>query len=941
MTIKILYGRSKMDNLFAYLGALGSIDSLLNKNGQLTDIWGESDSGCIFKKNDTVTAEKLAATVLDKFNFADFNMVLPEVDKLKNRMLDLIRNKEKEWHQNIDTLFAHQFSEEKELSFKKDIVKFILPDFYEITENTDNIFDLDPNVEEKYDCYIQLIHYCENPNEDHNIEYFINQIIKEDLELSEELIPESEYKIDNDNTIAFIDNNSITILQNLYAYIHTPLTFENCEELKNLLKQFVSVKINIYYRQAYDSFYNPYSNKYQKILPFDEISEPCLSVLDLKVYFNTITKLLNNDVKCQKEFDNMFRQMQHYLNIQDKFNKSVKEALRDDLTFLMITSWEYTNSLYQLKIRNESYNKKTAYIMAFNNNPKEKKFYLKKYISYSGDKIVKANQDRQNFILNMSDSSDKKVLNDLLNRNEQKNILGRKSPLYEYKTAKTVLPHFIRRNYDGKTNEREVLMHSLYDIGTILGLIGVSTTLKNPYLYPINLPDIDLIDDIKKRYNGKFEGFELPGNNSESNATTETSKDKTGLSLKQRLPKHQQYLAHVLGKKLRNEWDVEKNKDIPKPKAGWLRSNEKVWWKCNFCGHEWQDSIVNRTVSGTGCPKCKKAYTNIADFLDAFHCVPIAAHDSQFSADNVIQKCKDMAENESNKRKQSSIDFLNTITQEKLAVIGQYMIERFVNGCLLSKAYQCKNQSPLQKYLKNCKRTPDQDDFQDFIGFYLDDVIDKLIILPLPRTRLFVLDYLEKYILEQTNLNTMKAKKEGWTPEYISHNFGMLTKSIRTIIKQWLEVTVPVHVLYFHYLATSYDLTIDSVEYYKVLYNNEKYHFYNYVTDTNNKLDINQAILSKYKMQSIHELSTEKNNFFNRYTKRFYNYFVEETLRINTFYSFDKQLDVFKLRHKNKTFCSLTTKDELSDALLFTGNLYLKFKDNNNEEHIYLAKTTD
>ena len=33
-------------------------------------------------------------------------------------------------------------------------------------------------------------------------------------------------------------------------------------------------------------------------------------------------------------------------------------------------------------------------------------------------------------------------------------------------------------------------------------------------------------------------------------------------------------------------------------------SGLKPWWRCGECGHEWQASVSNRTVRGTGCPVC-------------------------------------------------------------------------------------------------------------------------------------------------------------------------------------------------------------------------------------------------------------------------------------------------------------------------------------------------
>lgn len=49
------------------------------------------------------------------------------------------------------------------------------------------------------------------------------------------------------------------------------------------------------------------------------------------------------------------------------------------------------------------------------------------------------------------------------------------------------------------------------------------------------------------------------------------------------------------------EWNDEKS--ITNFTKG---SNYKAKWRCRFCGHEWQASIVHRTHSSAGCPECAK-----------------------------------------------------------------------------------------------------------------------------------------------------------------------------------------------------------------------------------------------------------------------------------------------------------------------------------------------
>lgn len=52
---------------------------------------------------------------------------------------------------------------------------------------------------------------------------------------------------------------------------------------------------------------------------------------------------------------------------------------------------------------------------------------------------------------------------------------------------------------------------------------------------------------------------------------------------------------------LLEDWNYEKNASGPDCYTN--GSDEKVWWKCHICGHEWQERIANRH-HGRGCPKC-------------------------------------------------------------------------------------------------------------------------------------------------------------------------------------------------------------------------------------------------------------------------------------------------------------------------------------------------
>ncbi len=52
---------------------------------------------------------------------------------------------------------------------------------------------------------------------------------------------------------------------------------------------------------------------------------------------------------------------------------------------------------------------------------------------------------------------------------------------------------------------------------------------------------------------------------------------------------------------LAEEWNYEKNEGL-KPEQVFYKSDKRVWWVCNICGHVWRTTI-NHRYYGTGCPK--------------------------------------------------------------------------------------------------------------------------------------------------------------------------------------------------------------------------------------------------------------------------------------------------------------------------------------------------
>ena len=59
---------------------------------------------------------------------------------------------------------------------------------------------------------------------------------------------------------------------------------------------------------------------------------------------------------------------------------------------------------------------------------------------------------------------------------------------------------------------------------------------------------------------------------------------------------------------LAKEWHPTKNGNLIVNDVS-ASSNKKVWWKCSFCGNEWQ-STVNHRTDERGCPKCSKSGTS-------------------------------------------------------------------------------------------------------------------------------------------------------------------------------------------------------------------------------------------------------------------------------------------------------------------------------------------
>ena len=54
------------------------------------------------------------------------------------------------------------------------------------------------------------------------------------------------------------------------------------------------------------------------------------------------------------------------------------------------------------------------------------------------------------------------------------------------------------------------------------------------------------------------------------------------------------------------DWNYGKNGNLT-PEMFGINSNDRVWWRCHKCGHEWQTTIIHRGGKrNSGCPECSK-----------------------------------------------------------------------------------------------------------------------------------------------------------------------------------------------------------------------------------------------------------------------------------------------------------------------------------------------
>ena len=772
-----------MDNIFAYLGKLGSEEVLKGKDSQkvIINLFKDCNYTDEYSDNETVSAENVADTVIKNLHNYSFGLVFSKKKDIKEFINGMV----------LKGLLT------------KDIIL-----------NGTSLFDYDN--QEKSGQSQDIVSKAENMLNNLDDPGFLINLIS----------PDGRDKLKNllNNLVTSIKDRAVSI--NHYDNI----LLENAKKCTDTVLRSSSYYISDDVWHMNDSDW--LSCEYKNTL-FNGVSIPSIKTAKLIYDQSALYKTLSRH--------------------EDKFNKAVLPAAYKELHLLMIGNWEYAQSLYRLRIKNGSKGKKSEYISVFDREQRD----IKKIVELGKMKLRDSSKVNTLPIiggaLGMATATTTLPIAGSvfgvaaavgglagvlgLTEKDIKKKEEEKRNLFLFNTD--LLPQFIRRIYDRKDRgdiieqandckkpiQRNALMHSLYDIGPVLGLIGGHKVKYNPYL-------LDISD-------------------------SEPAKGKS--------------LA-------------------------------------------WTPSVSN--------------------FLNNYHCVPFKTGGCDFSAQEVLKKCKTLAS--ANNKSGKELAFLNEVTPEKLSVLGQFMTERFVHGCLLSKAYDCFNGFPAKSYIQYVEA--------------MNRVIEKLMILPMPRTRLYILDYLisfldefkphegEKKVLPSGKEISFPAPKkfgeEDRSPETALQEWKLLCDGIREFIKVWTEIVIPLHVLYFHFLAISHNLNVETKDFFSKMVND--YNFYE-VNEKTERVDVSPQFCTEFNLQSIETLETDgmqkfrpfyqtldidvmkKGSPFDEFSKTFYKYFKRETGRICFYYNFEIQLDSYLKGYPQKSLASLSSTEELKKALLFDG----------------------
>ena len=753
-----------MDNIFAYLGGLGCRDALFNKDSILDNAWDGIDIEALMKHIHIMKPEERQNRLKELFRKAraDDTLMPPDTDNGPYFV------QAEELADKVKSIFPDKDSLALRLTAEKPTHEELLRAIMATREFALDLFLRYHNQSIK-DMMLHLAGKC-----------FGNTIGNDELLTFMQTLkaafddPFSIYN--NERTKAYAD-----LKDTVFHYIENIRMRERDAGLENELYKFIGEyysqhhihlelqKLNLIFERFWQqlrsaaSLGKTPSGLYDYLRPLAmsnkdmEAVQAKLSALGMAIRaLGTTTPPTDKDLRDFKEYHKLSR-------LEESFRNAVLPVFTEELTFLMIGSLEYADSLYRLKIRNGYKTNQSEYIGAFDTEHRN----MKKMIEYNSRKYNESRQDEyiKGFELGSA------ILN-----NQQ--------------VAKTVLPHFIRRVFDsgvsnGKQSEREALMDTLYDIGPVLGLVGASTTKRNPYLFPVD----------------------TAGNDA---------------------------------------------------------------------------AIKNKPAS-------------VASFLNSFYCVPFDTASSRI----VLDRCRAETQKEKNEsREKEALKYLDTLTPEKLTVFGQFMTERFSHACLLERAYRVRSLFPMYVLQWQAKQPPIHDGIIDCYDFCADPLIKKLMILPMPRTRLCILQYLEDYLEQQ------KKRPPAETLRYLD----ILTKGLGKLAGYWTEIVIPWHILLCHYTAATFVSSYPNPKIQNNRYFGKALKDYCFYKSSDDKT------VSVCSSRADGSCLQSKDEEFDAYAGKFYSYFVEESYNIIFSHNFAQQLERY-----GQGLASLKTRDELEKALLYTG----------------------
>ena len=290
-----------MDNIFAYLGKLGSEEVLKGKDSQKHIINLFKDYSFIdeYSNNETVSAENVADTAIKNLHNYSFGLVFSKKKDIKEFINGMVLKGllTKDIILNDTFLFNHDNQDESSQS-------------QDITSKAEN-----------------MLNNLDDPG------FLINLISPDGRDKLKKLLNDLVVSI-KDRTISINHYDNI-LLENAKKCTDTVLGSSD-----------YYIDNDIWHMNDSD-----WLNGRCKDSPFYGISIPSIKTAKLMYDQSMLYKTLSRH--------------------EEKFNSAVLPAAYKELQLLMVGNWEYTQSLYQLRIKNGSKGKRSEYISVFDKEDRD------------------------------------------------------------------------------------------------------------------------------------------------------------------------------------------------------------------------------------------------------------------------------------------------------------------------------------------------------------------------------------------------------------------------------------------------------------------------------------------------------------------------------------------------------------------------------------------